>query len=289
MSALKPYVSFLEKNRIPRFLGAFFVYLIFLTFFFSALFIILPPLISESTLLFRALPSIIARFAPSLMSVLNLDSVFQYLPNIANQFFDVVKGIFANAVFFITTLFFGFYFLLEENVIRKIVSRFFSEEKAKTALIVFDKAEKRLNAWFWGEITLMTVVGLMTFIGLNLIGIRYALALSVLAGLLEIVPNLGPTISAIPAILLGFSHSSVMGFAAVALYFIVQQLENNLIVPVVMKKAVGLNPIITLIALLVGGKIGGVLGVLLAIPITVFLETMLIEIISAPKTAENPR
>ena len=122
-----------------------------------------------------------------------------------------------------------------------------------------------------------------------MIGIRYSLALAVLAGLLEAVPNLGPTISSIPAILLGFAVSPVMGVTALALYFIIQQLENNLIVPVVMKKAVGLNPIITLIALLIGGKIGGVLGVLLAIPITVFLETVLIEIINAPKPAENSR
>ena len=135
----------------------------------------------------------------------------------------------------------------------------------------------------------MTVVGLLTYVGLNLIGIRYALALAVLAGLLEAVPNLGPTLSSVPAILLGFATSPVMGFAAIALYFIVQQLENNIIVPVVMKKAVGLNPIITLLALLIGGKMGGVLGILLAIPITVFLETVLIEVVNAPKTAENPR
>ena len=286
MSALKPYVTFLEKNKIPRFIAAFFVYAVFLTFFFSILFLVLPPLIIESTLLFRTLPSILERFAPNTMALLNLDSVFQYLPNIADQFFNIVTGIFSNTVFFISTLFFSFYFLLEENVIRKIVSRFFSEEKSKTALTVFDKAEKRLNSWFWGEITLMTLVGLLTFIGLNLIGIRYALALAVLAGLLEAIPNLGPTISSIPAILLGFAVSPVMGVTALALYFIIQQLENNLIVPVVMKKAVGLNPIITLIALLIGGKIGGVLGVLLAIPITVFVETVLIEIINAPKSTE---
>ncbi|OGK34069.1 hypothetical protein A3F57_01565 [Candidatus Roizmanbacteria bacterium RIFCSPHIGHO2_12_FULL_36_11] len=289
MSALKPYVSFLERYRIPRFLAAFLVYLIFLTFFFSIIFLIVPPLLTESTLLFRVLPSILERFAPNAMSLLNLDSVFQYLPDIASQFFDIVKGIFSNAVFFISTLFFAFYLLLEENVIRKIIARFFSEEKAKTATVVIDKAEKRLNAWFWGEITLMTVVGLLTYVGLNLIGIRYALALAVLAGLLEAVPNLGPTLSSVPAVLLGFATSPVMGFAAIALYFIVQQLENNIIVPVVMKKAVGLNPIITLLALLIGGKMGGVLGILLAIPITVFLETVLIEVVNAPKTAENPR
>lgn len=289
MSALKPYVSFLEKKRLPRVFASIAVYLVFLTLFFTVLFIALPPLVIESTLLLKALPSILERVAPQTMELFNLDSVFQYLPNIANQFFDIVRGLFSNAVFLISTLFFGFYFLMEENVFRKLISRFFSIEKTSTALVIFDKAEKRLNNWFWGEITLMTVVGLMTFIGLNLIGIKYALALAVLAGLLEAVPNLGPTLSSVPAILLGFANSSVMGFAAMALYFIIQQLENNLIVPMVMKRAVGLNPIITLIALLVGGKIGGVLGVLLAIPITLFLETAMLEIVNSPKSADNPR
>ena len=86
------------------------------------------------------------RIAPNAMTLLNLDSVFQYLPNIANQFFDIVGGIFSNAVFLISTLFFSFYFLLEENVFRKIISRFFSEEKAIMAITVLDKAEKRLNS-----------------------------------------------------------------------------------------------------------------------------------------------
>lgn len=292
MSALKPYVIFLKNNKIPRFLAAFLVYIVFLAVFFATLFIILPPVITESTLLFKSLPSIMQRVAPNVMRLVDLSSLFQFIPNVANQFFNVIKTIFSNAVFFITTLFFGFYFLLEEDVIRKLVSRFFENERALRALSIFDKAEKRLNAWFWGEVTLMTVVGLLTFIGLNIMGMKYALALAVLAGLLEVVPNLGPTISAVPAVLLGFAVSPVMGLGTLALYFLVQQLENNLIVPVVMKKAVGLNPIITLIALLVGGRIGGVLGVLLAIPITVFIETFIFEIVHTQpekKLSENPR
>jgi len=106
---------------------------------------------------------------------------------------------------------------------------------------------------------------------------KYAVALAVLAGLLEVVPNLGPIISTIPAALIGFSISYVLGLSNIALYFIVQQVENNLIVPLVVKKVVGLHPIITLMALMIGGKLAGVLGVLLAVPTTIFVETILIE------------
>ncbi|EKE15259.1 MAG: hypothetical protein ACD_12C00105G0001, partial [uncultured bacterium] len=83
--------------------------------------------------------------------------------------------------------------------------------------------------------------------------------------------------SSIPAILIGFSSLPILGVYCAILYLIVQQLENNLIVPIVMKKATGLHPIVTLIAMVIGGKVAGIMGVLLAIPSTIFIETILIE------------
>ncbi len=293
MSALKPYVVFFEKRKVPRILATLLVYLFFVVGLFYLLFLILPPLIGESTLLFRSLPSIIQKAVPNPIDYFNFQSLFQYIPNIANQFFTVLGGVLSNAFFLLTTLFFGFYFLLEEDVVKKMLTTFLDPKdvRVKRTLEIFNLAEKRLNYWFWGEITLMTAVGVMTFIGLSLISMKFALALAVLAGLLEIVPNLGPILSAIPAILIGFSTSNLLGVSALVLYFIVQQLENNILVPIVMKKVVGMNPIITLLALLIGGRIGGITGALLAIPVTLFLETALIEITGAkPLTsAENPR
>src|SRR3989338_7944166 len=95
MSAFKPYVSFLTEKKIPRFLAVTLIYIIFLLVFFSAFVLMLPALITESTLLIRVLPSIIERVAPNLASTFDLKNVFQYLPNIANQFFDVVKSVFS--------------------------------------------------------------------------------------------------------------------------------------------------------------------------------------------------
>ena len=207
-----------------------------------------------------------------------------YLPDITSQVFNFAKNFFSNTIFGISTLFFGFYFLLEEDFIRSFLIRFFEEKKTQTAVNIFNRIEKRMSSWFWGEMTLMIVVGLLSFIGFSLAGIKYALPLAVLAGLLEIVPNLGPTIAAIPAILIGLSQSYFMGLVALAISFLVQQLENNVIVPTIMKKATGLNPIFILIALIIGGRIGGVLGVVLALPVTLILETLLIEIIKQQST-----
>jgi predicted PurR-regulated permease PerM len=104
-------------------------------------------------------------------------------------------------------------------------------------------------------------------IGLYLVGVPYALILAIFAGVMEIVPYIGPIISAVPGVILGFLISPTTGFLALLVYLIAQQLENNLIVPQVMKKAVGLNPVTTIIALLVGLRLGGVMGSILAIPV----------------------
>ncbi|MCX7881035.1 MAG: AI-2E family transporter [Patescibacteria group bacterium] len=278
MSALKPFVNFFEKIKISRYLSALIAILIFLGVFFSLIFFSLPPLIKETTLLFRQLPLLAESVFLNKGSFLDLNSFFQSLPNLTNKIFDLIKGIFSNAVFLISTIFFSYYFTVEEDLIEKTLLKFFSQKKSKDIAGIFEKVEKRLSHWLWGELTLMFLVGLMTYIGLQAIGMPYSLALAVLAGLFEVIPNLGPTISAVPAILIGLSSSSFLGVANLALYFIVQQVENNFLVPLVMKKAVGLNPIITMMALIIGGKIAGVLGVLLAVPTAIFLETVLMEI-----------
>jgi len=287
MSALKPMVTFLVSKRIPKIIASILTYALFIGFLIVLFVIIIPPLVKESTMLFRSLPLIIQNLSAG--SFFDFEILSQYVPNLTSQVFDLAKIVFSNAIFTISTLFFGFYFILDENLIESTLLRFFEKEKTAYIKNLFKKIERRMSSWFWGEVVLMTIVGSMTFVGLSLIGIRYALPLAVLAGLMEAIPNLGPTLSSIPSILIGMSQSYFLGFAALALAFLVQQLENNIIVPMVMKKAVGLNPIVTLIVLLIGGRMAGILGVVLAIPTTLFIETVLIEIIKSRNSTVNLR
>jgi predicted PurR-regulated permease PerM len=279
MSALRPAVVFFTKYKFPRTAAIIFVYLVFVLFFIALISLIVPPIVIETSILLRSLPGILEDLSPQLGRYVDLSDLTRFVPNVTNNILGFIGSVFSNTLFIVTTLFFGFYFLLEENLLDSFLKRYFHESTVKRVTSVLSIAEKRMSSWFWGELTLMTVVGLLTFIGLNIIGMRYALPLAVLAGLLEVVPNIGPVISSIPAIILGFSSSPVAGFVAMSLYVIVQQLENNLIVPIIMKKAVGVNPILTLIALILGGRIGGVLGVLLAIPLLLFTETIIAELL----------
>ena len=283
MSAMRPAVARLVARKVPRALAAGVTYLAFILIFLSLIWLIIPPIIVETGNLIRSLPFIIQDISPDASELINFNELSRYIPDATNNIFGLITLVFSNVLFVMATLFFGLYLLLEENMITAFLNRYFDLKKVTKIVRIISSAEKRMSSWFWGEIALMTVVGTLTYIGLTIIGIKYALPLAVLAGLLEVVPNFGPTISAIPAIILGFSTSYFMGFSAFALYIIVQQLENNVIVPMIMKRAVGINPIVTLVVLLIGGRLGGVLGVLLAIPIFLFAETIIHEYIAPEK------
>jgi predicted PurR-regulated permease PerM len=280
MSALKPATVFFTKRRVPRTVAVVIVYFLFVLTIVSLFLIIVPPIINETLRLVSNMPEIIEeveRSIPNIGEVINLDRTAEYLPDATNQAVQFLGGFVSNTFFIIATFFFSFYFLLEEDLVKRLLLKYLDRNRALEAHRIIQLAEQRMSAWFWGELALMTVVGVVSYIGFSLIGLRFALPLAVLAGILEVVPNIGPVIAAIPAVIIGFSQSYLIALFAIALALIIQQLENAFIVPQIMKRAVGINPIITLLALLVGGRIGGILGVLLAIPIFLCVETIITE------------
>jgi predicted PurR-regulated permease PerM len=291
MCALRPPVLWLEHHKVPRTAAALIVYILFILFFIFLISLIIPPIVTEISALVANIPALARRIDPTIYNRFNISSLTQYVPSVTGNVFNILGGFASNTFFVISTMFFGFYLLLQENILKTVLSQFFDEDRTLSLRATVERAEKRMSAWFWGEFTLMTVVGVLTFIGLNIIGMKYALALAVLAGLLEVVPTIGPIISAVPAVLIALAYSPFLAGACIALYIIVQQLENNLIVPIIMKNAVGLNPLVTLIALVIGGRIGGTLGVLLAIPLYLFLEVLFLEFVlkRIPTSAEKVR
>ena len=276
MSALDPIINFFERFKIPRSISSLVVLIVSLFLISGLLVSVFPPLVNQTTLLLKNFPVVLEGISPSLgKDLLNYTS--QYLPDLTTQAFGVISGVFSNMVFVFSTLFFVFYFLIEKDFLGSFLTKFLEENEVHRTEVFLDKVKLKLSSWFWGELTLMIIVGTMTYVGLLLMNVPYSLPLAVIAGLLEVIPNLGPVLSSLPAFFVGLSQSYFLAFSVLALYFIVQQLENNLIVPVVMRKAVGLNPIVTLAVLIIGGQLSGISGALLAIPITLFIETLILE------------
>jgi len=184
----------------------------------------------------------------------------------------------SNSLFIITILVFGFYLLLDWENVKTWFIGFFSRPAQKRVVAIIEQMEHRLGGWVRGELALMTIVGVLIFFGLTVLKVEYALPLALIAAVLEIVPMIGPILSMIPAAIVGFSTSLWLGLAVLVLYAVVQQVENNFIVPNVMGKAVGFSPLATLIILFIGTELYGVGGLILAIPTTLFLTIVIKDI-----------
>jgi len=129
------------------------------------------------------------------------------------------------------------------------------------------RSQRKIGKWLQGQILLALLVGVLVFIGLTILDVRYALALSILAATFEIIPVFGPILAAIPSVIVAFIQSPTLGLWVILLYVIVQQVENHIIYPLVVRKAIGVPPLLVILALLIGGKLGGLPGFILAVPI----------------------
>ncbi len=140
------------------------------------------------------------------------------------------------------------------------------------------KVEEKLGSWLRGQITLSVTIGLLTWIALTIAGVDYALPLALMAGLLEILPTIGPIIAAVPAIIVALSDDPTKALIVLVIYIVIQLFENHVLVPRIMAKAVGLNPLVVLLGIIIGAKLLGVAGALLSVPfislITVVVNTI---------------
>lgn len=295
---MNPAVRKLQTKGIPRVLGATSLFLAAFLLIGFLFYIILPPLAKDITNLSSTLPPYLESIGSdyNTFSNQNLENTttFNYkisepLQNILIEASSNIKNITSNIVVGILSFLGGilsgililvisFYFIVEEDGVNKFVKTIIPKEFRPQALRIIRKIEIKLGKWFIGQLFLGLIVGLLSFIGLSLLGVPSALVLAIIAGSMELIPYIGPTLSSIPAIIIAFTVSPLLAVLVLVLYFIIQQLENYLIVPKVMEKSVGLHPVIIIIAMLIGGQIAGVLGIILAIPVTTIAAIILEDI-----------
>jgi len=275
MAILNPLVTKLSKVGIPRGVSVLVVYLAVLGIFGLAIAAIIPPLVEQTSSLISRLPAYLSNLGVN--RVISGDIAGQILSQIGSIPGQAVKvgfSIFSNLLGAITVLIFAFYLLLVRDKIDDQLGFLIGEDKRKKIGSTIDLLESRLGGWARGEFVLMAVIGVASFLGLTILGIPYALPLAILAGLLEIVPYFGPIISAIPAVIIGISISPLMGLATIALAFLIHQSENYFFTPKIMEKSVGVNPVITLLALSIGFRLAGMVGAVISVPVVLTIHVL---------------
>ena len=157
--------------------------------------------------------------------------------------------------------------VVEENAVKKLVLSIAPKRYQNYIMGLINRMQRKIGLWLRGQMVLSLSIFILTYIFLFLIGfipglpkMEYILVLALIAGLTEFVPYLGPMLGAIPAVFLAFTQSPILAIAVAVLYYCIQLIENNVLVPKIMQKAVGLNPIVSISVLMIGFQLAGIIG-----------------------------
>lgn len=275
MTAVNPLVKLAHKVKIPTIIVMLVIYFGLITLVSTVVASLIPALVQQTKDLTLVFPTYMHNLESSLNAQFDPNMIGNYLNAIPSNLLKIVGGVFSNIMGILALFFMSYYLVLERPHLHKYLLRFFpkheAEEKAEALVL---SIEHQVGGWVRGELSLMAIIGVMTYLGLILLGVPYALPLAILAGFLEAVPNLGPTLAAIPALVIGLTVSPLIAFGTLVLAIIIQQLENNIIVPKVMQSATGTEPLVTILVLLVGFTLGGIIGAVLAMPIYLTGQTV---------------
>lgn len=302
-AALSPAVKFLEAWRIPRWLSILLAYTLAIGVISLALILIVPPLVDEIVQLTSDFPNYYKQIRDVIIQYQQLPTVEELpkivrdiagaisteLQSVAGGLFNALSSIVGGFLQVIFVLVLTFYLLAEPAGLERFIRFLVPLKHEEQALRILYACQERVAAWLRGQLLLSFLVGLAVFVGLSILGVRSALVLALIAAITELVPIIGPILGAVPAVFLALTQSPLKAGLVVLLFLVVQQLENNLLVPRVMRRATGLDPVVTILAILVGGKLGGIGGMLVAVPLVTILSVFYDDFVRAPVQAvETP-
>jgi predicted PurR-regulated permease PerM len=286
-SAIEPEIIFFIRHRIPRFVSALLVYVLVFGSLFSLIYFFFPPIISDAANFLSAAPRYLDTFnvstsfpsianatdfigsqsgaQPFVKTLLSLQSAFSASSGGALQLFITFFGGIFSLVLVIVL---SFYFALQDTGVDDFLRLVMPVAYEDYSVDLWKRAQKKIGLWMQGQILLSVIVGVLVYLGLLIIGIPYALLLSVFTAMAEIIPIFGALIAGAVAVAVGYSDGGVaLGAIVAGLYIVVNQFEANLIYPLIVKKVVGIPPLLVIVALIAGYTLAGFLGALLSVPV----------------------
>ncbi|MEK7557089.1 MAG: AI-2E family transporter [Patescibacteria group bacterium] len=291
--AIEPLARYLSRFRIPRAVTVIAVYVAAIAIVALVVTILIPPVTEQVRSLAQVLPQLVGQVEGWLQlpgvtegEVVGqaqqfLTRVGESLGNVGAGLLQQTRNVLSNVVLVIFVFVITFYLVIEKDPLKKLFRLLLPREHTAYVDRIIDKVQQQIARWIRAQLLLGVVVGVVVGLGLWLLGVPYALVLALIAGVLEIVPAIGPVLAAIPGVAIGATQGWVLGLATLGFYWAVQQLENHVLVPNIMRKAVGLNPIVTLIAVLLGARLIGIAGVVLAVPAAMIISVFLADFFSA--------
>jgi predicted PurR-regulated permease PerM len=293
-SAMDPAVRAFMRYRVPRILAVILLYIVVLSAIGGLFYVFVPQVLTEVKGFVTELPNyldILNRIGayneyadifglPSSENISTQGVIGQaqeglQLSGFFGNAFGAVASLFGGLFSFVLILVLSFYFTMSQTGIDDFLTVVTPRKYRAYVLDLWDRSKQKIGLWMQGQVLLGVIIGVLVYLGLTILGIKHALLLAILAAFFELIPVFGPTLAAIPAVLIGFADGGLtVGLLVIALYIILQQFENHLIYPLVVTKVVGVPPLLVILGLIIGAKLAGFLGILLSVPMVATLQEL---------------
>ncbi len=284
-SIINPLASWFQAKRMSRSLAVLLLYAAIIALIAGVLTGLVPAVVTESRDLVSNSGSLWTRLLSAFGPLRDFaathglsDDLQKAAANASDNVGGAVAGVFATITGLLTgiaslviVLVVAFYLVVSEDSLKRLFRTLAPDAYQPYLVDLFQRIEKSIGGWVRGQLILSAVIGVAFYAMLKILGVKYALVLALTAGVAESIPYVGPIFSAVPAILIALTDSPFKGLLVAIMCIVIQQAENHILVPKVMQKVTGLHPIVSIFAMLIGVKVAGLVGALLAIPVAMML------------------
>lgn len=279
--------------RLSRTWSIFLIFLLVFAFISIATALVVTPLVIEVQQFLANLPENLQRLETLALEwkarypwLPDLSELVRRLPGELNRlvrYFGPAAGVaarvFGGLAAVVTVIFLSFYMLVEGPKVKTGFLALFPRAQRHRVADILEQVGAKFGGWIRGQLLLGLIIGVAAGIGVTAIGLPFALLLAIFAGITELIPMVGPILGAIPAVFLALFQPTWKLLFVIGWYAFIQQAESNFVVPRVMRASVGLSPLLTILALIVGGKLLGAVGALLAVPVAAALQVVVSELV----------
>jgi predicted PurR-regulated permease PerM len=282
------------NRKIPRVLSVLAIYVVVIGLFMVLLFSFFPPLVDDISKFLNSLPNYIESLSIKAGELGQIPALQQGLQDMSTNFvssfsggvstatlgfFTTASAIFGGVLSFVLIIVLSFYLAVQEDGVANFLRIITPIEHESYVLDLWKRSQAKIGLWMQGQLILGILIGVLTYLGLSILGVPNALLLAVIAAVFELIPVFGPILAAVPAFILSISSGGItMGLLVIGLYAIIQQFESQLIHPLVVKKIIGIPALIAIVALIIGAQIAGFLGILLSVPVAAVIMEYLSDI-----------
>jgi len=291
-SSIEPATKWFMRYKVPRIPAVISIYGMLVVLVVGIFYFFIPPLLDDASQLAAILPEYIESFnvpgalqanlfgaekiVGDLSETISIKDLVSQARNtvsgLSGGVFEAVNLVFGGAFSFLLIMVISFYLAVQENGIGNFLKLVTPIKHQSYVIDLWKRSQVKIGRWFQGQLLLGLIIGILVYLGLTILQVPYAFLLAILAAMFELIPVFGPILAAIPAVILGFvSGGLALGFMTIGFYLIIQQFENHLIYPLVVRKVVGVPPLLVILALIIGGKLAGFLGIILSAPMAAAL------------------